>query len=98
MRSADDRIKPIVAEMTTTGFFVPLKQVFFENNSYFRPEMRGLNLKSMKVEKLKKRLICALRVYSDAWSCKGRNPDAKTSNISSEHCDFGHLIMPESDV
>jgi len=98
MRSAERQSKPIVAEMTTTGFFVPLKQVFFENHSYFRPETRGLNPESKKAEKLKKRLICALRVNSDAWSCKGRNPDAKTSNISSEHCDFGHLIMPESDV
>lgn len=53
--------------MTATGFFVPRKQTFFEK------QLLGVNRNQLRLkrldEKLKKRLICALRVNNDAWSC-----------------------------
>jgi len=63
MRSAERQSKPIVAEMTTTGFFVPLKQVFFETKQfYFRPEAQGLNPDAVEGRKVEEKTnLCAAR-------------------------------------
>jgi len=41
MRSADRQIIPIVAEMTTTGFFVPLNQMFFDKTVTWSLSQKG---------------------------------------------------------